>query len=461
MKLFSTNPATSNGINFMRSIFLIFVLFFLFTFSASAQVPTPPQSIQAVVVATVNIYDAKIVAQNGHAVTLSFDISNSEGAQPQVKYGVELIKEGVYGQVRVDEKVYDEILSLSANSQVHKEIIYQAPANLNGEYTIFISSKNTNGFPLTLALVGKVVLSGDINAETIDILPETCFLQVEGEKDLPKYTLLQGVDISDTENLIATCTLENNGTQQVKLTPKYETHYRTMYGEIVPHVGGDTSPITLNPREKKNFSLILPKATKPQAYDVKVSLVGEGVSTNAVVFHYVLQGVSATIQNIILDKDYYQKGEKAILSFMWTPSADSFPESRAGSGTAIPVVSLTVNIVDADQKSCATELNQVLSQDFENPMIEIPVSITASCVSPNAQVTLKDGQGNMLAEESFIIETKSVPQTTTPFSTETVPQTTTPFSTTMTIVIILAILTFAGIAFYINKVKKNKNEINI
>ncbi len=404
---------------------------------------------QSITVATVNIYDAKIVAQKGNTITLSFDISNREGIQPQIKYGIELIKEDTQGQTRVDEKVYDEILSLSENSQVHKEITYQAPANLKGEYTILISSKNTNGFPLALAFVGKVILSTENNTETIDILPETCFLQVQGEKKTPSYIPLQGVDISSTENLIAVCTIVNNSNKQINLTPKYETRYRTSYGEIVPHEGGDVNPIILKPLEKKNFSLVLPKATKPQAYDIKVSLMDEGMTTNAVVFHYVLQGASATIQNILLDKDYYQNGDTAKLSFMWSSSADGFPESRAGIGTVIPTVSLTVKIVDVDKKSCITELNQILSQNSTKPMIEIPVSITASCMNPNVLIVLKDGQGNILAEESFIIKTTLAPQNTTPSSN------------TKTIVIILTILILAGITFYIKKINKNKNETNI
>ncbi len=171
----------------------------------------------------------------------------------------------------------------------------------------------------------------------------------------------------------------------------------------------------------------------------------------------MLRGASATIQNIILDKDYYQAGDTAQLSFMWSPSADSFPESRAGSGTAIPTVSLTATIVDADQKSCAEALNQILSQDFRKTIIEIPVSITASCMNPHALLVLKDGQGNVLAEENFIIESTSVQKTT---ATSSIPKTTTVLLIKI-IVGIFALLILAGIAFYLYKVKKNKNETHI
>jgi len=348
----------------------------------------------------------------------------------------------------VDEKVYDETLSLSANSQISKEIIYQAPVNLKGEYTVILTSKNTNGFPLALAFVGKVTLTAENNVATVDILPETCFLQVQGEEGSLSYTLVQGVDISSTENLIAVCTVVNNSNKQVNLTPKYDTHYRTVYGEIVPHEGGDTNLIAFNPGEKKEISLILPKAKEPQAYDVKLSLAGDGMSTNAVVFHYVLRGVSVTIQNIILDKDYYQVGDAAKLSFMWSPSADSFPESRAGSGTVIPKVYLTASIADANKKPCATELTQVLVQDFAKPVVEIPFSITELCTNPHAQIILKDSQGKVLAEESFTVQTTSLPQNTNPFSAKA-------------IAVILALLILAGIAFYFNKGNKNKYETNI
>ena len=277
-----------------------------FVFAQQATLPTPSIKAEPILIATVNIYKATIVSQTGNKVTISFDLANREGAQPQIKYGVELLRETKDGQIHIDEKVYDESLSLSENSQVHKEVIYEAPGNLTGEYAIYVTSKNTSGFPLSVAFAGKVVLAG--KEGLFEVLPESCFLQIRGEKESPSYMLIQGVDISSEEEIVLVCTGINNSNKEIVFAPQYETYYRSLYGEKVPHQGGNIDSFVFKPHEKNNFSLTLPKATKPQSYDVKVIIGNKDVSVSPVIVHYVLRGVSATIQNIILDKDQYQKG---------------------------------------------------------------------------------------------------------------------------------------------------------
>ncbi len=444
----------------VRSLFscLVLVSFFNFSFAQTSPIPAPipPQlnsvistsSSEVITVATVNIHNPKIVEQKGNIVTISFDISNRKGAQPQIKYSVQLIKNSDRGQVLMDEKVYDETISLSENDRTNKRIIYQVPANLKGEYTILISSKNTNGFPLALALVGKVNLSIEGNIDYVEIIPETCFLKVEGEVNSPKYSPLQGVDVLSDENLVAVCVIKSNASSSVTLTPNYETYYRTIYGEKVLHEGGDTKSITLEPKEEKIFSFVLPKAKKPQAYDAKVSFDGGNIQTNSVVFHYVLRGPSATIQNIVLDKDYYQVGDIAKVSFMWSPSADSFPGSRLGKGTTLSDVYLTLSISDINQKKCTAQIDQIISENAVNPIVEIFTPIISSCKNPQVSLFIKDNKGDVLTEESFIIETKAIPNTSNQLY----------FFIKIIMVSILGFILFIGIILY---VKKIKNEAKI
>ena len=392
----------------MRSIKILISLFVILVANSAlaqqATLPTPSVKIEPILIATVNIYKATIISQAENKVTVSFDLANREGAQPQVKYGIELIKETKEGQIHIDEKVYEETLSLSENSQVHKEVIYEAPTNLKGEYAVYVTSKNTSGFPLSIAFAGKIILSG--KESLFEIIPESCFLQIKGEKGSPSYMLIQGVDISSDEEVILVCTGANNSNSEMVFTPQYETYYRSLYGEKVLHQGGSLDALVFKPHEKKNFSLTLPKATKPQSYDVKVFIGNKDVFASPIVAHYVLRGVSATIQNIILDKDQYKTGETANLSFIWTQSADNFPGSRAGKGTGIPSVTLNITITDTNQKECAVPFKQTVPQDIINPKIVLPILITAPCVNPHATIVLQDDKGNVLDEKSFVVETK-------------------------------------------------------
>src|SRR3989338_7530408 len=88
----------------MKKILLLVPLLLLlsgasFASAQSAQ-EAPHEGPEPVVVATVNIYDAEIVSQQGNIFSLSFDLSNREGAQPAVRYAVQLIDQK---QVVADE----------------------------------------------------------------------------------------------------------------------------------------------------------------------------------------------------------------------------------------------------------------------------------------------------------------------------------------------------------------------
>lgn len=390
---------------FISSVFVLGSLLIAPVIFAEGTIETtsaPQPSGNVIVASTVNIKNAKIVSQDNNNFKISFDLTNREGLQSGVKYGVQLVGDGVKGQYLADEKVYPENVTLYENSSVSKEILYNAPANLAGEYTLWISSKNTSGFSFGVAFVEKVSLTS--STKGININSDSCLLSIKETKDGKTYTLNQGVDIIKEENLVLNCKVVNNTDKQVSVIPSFETTYRTLYGDIVQTEGGDINPITFKALEGKVVSITLPKAKIPQAYDVKISLKeGENIS-NTIVVHYVLSGVSATIQNISLDKDYYKKGDTANLSFIWSPSADSFIGSRAGATNVNPIV--IAEIKNGEGKLCASALNEPIQKSL-SPQVIIPIKITSKCENPQVTLSLKDNKGNILSEKSFGIETQS------------------------------------------------------
>jgi hypothetical protein len=308
---------------------------------------------KSIVIADVNIYDAKITSQKGNQINLSFELSNGEGVQAGVRYGVSLLKDTPDGQFLADEFIYPEVLSLSANSSLLREISYLAPVSLSGEYSLMIEAKKESGLPLGIAIPGKVNLTATANM--VQISPESCYLSVVDEKDSPKYNLTQGVDIEKTENIKLTCTVSNTSDKVMSVSPSYETHIRTVYGQLVTQEGGDIGEISFNAGEKKTISLVLPKATKAQAYDIKIALKSGNIYSNYITAHYVLRGISATIQNFSLDKDSYNKNDVATLSFVWSPSADGFFGSRFGPSTQ-SVVTLLAKMTDNKNKGKSTSV---------------------------------------------------------------------------------------------------------
>lgn len=376
----------------------VFVFAMPFFVSAQETVVIPPaltaSSTQKVItLATVNIQQPKIVSESGHSLILSFDISNREGIQTGVKYGVQLLSEIEKRQTITDERIYSEVLTLAEQSNVHKEIVYSAPAGLSGDYKVILISRNNEGLLLAIAFVGMVTLPKE-SGVSIDSL--SCYLQVSEENDNPRYALIQGVDIDPNESLLLTCEVSNSTSDAVILTPAFETHYRSMFGEIVSQTEPASQPISLNGGEKKIVTLTLPKATKAQAYDIQITVGSNSLSSNTIIAHYILRGPSATIQNISLDNNYYRKGATATVTVLWSRAADNFNNSRKFASPSAE--SIVVMFSDGSGAVCAAELNSKLATEHN---IVLPISITRNCVDPHLTVLLKDGQGGTLGERSI------------------------------------------------------------
>lgn len=438
------------------SISFLFIFSFILATPALAAV-TPPvvkttttvvkpavkTTLSPVVLATVNIQDAKIVSQKGNVFTLSFTLSNREGLQTGVRYSVKLLTEKV--QVPVDEQIYAESLTLDPNSTTKKIITYTAPSILSGTYQLLISSSNASGFPFGMTPIGNVTLAA--STKGIAITPESCTLQIDSDKVKKLYLPSQGVDIDPSETLRLTCMAVNSQDTVVTATPVFETRYRSADGDIVASTGGDTTPISFAKLEKKPFSILLPKVAKPQAYSLNVSLKSGGVLSNSINVHYVIRGASATIQNLSLNKDYYANGSTANLSLIWSPSADIFARSRAVSGTPVPNILLNLALVDYLGKSCATPLSQTLVQDTKAPKTDLSLVMTRDCYNPEAHVTLKDSKGTILDQKIFKVETTSVPK----------PKASTSNALSIIILVIIIIII---IFIYMNKKKKDIDYMN-
>lgn len=380
----------------------VFISVFLIGISpASAQTTTASQTPApipgTVVIATVNIQDAKIVSQEGNTFQLSFSLSNREIRQTGVKYGVQLVSQTKTSSVVVDEKVYPDVLTLEEHSSISKDVTYVAPQNLSGSYMLLIVSKNESGLPYGIAFVSNVTLVATGKGVVIDT--GSCFLTVPGEKGSPHYNLTQGVDILANEHLALSCSVTNQTTSAVTLTPSFETRYRSVYGQVVPATGGDTSPVTLAAGEKKTVLVNLPRTTDPQAYDVIMTLASGTLSSNAAVSHYVVRGASATIQNLSLDKDRYRSGDAAQVEFVWAPSADDFAGARYGTTTPA-TFSARMTLVDGAGAACAAPAQQTLGQDMK---VAVPLALTKECTDPKVTLTITDGTGTVLAERTLAL----------------------------------------------------------
>jgi len=382
------------------SISFLLSLSFLVTpvFAAETPVASPTGQGQSVLLAKVNIKDAKILLQEKNYFDISFSITNEMGVQNGVKYGVQLVEQTDKGPFIVDEKVYDESLTLPENSTVTKKISYVAPAILNGTYKLFLVSKNTSGFTFDYSYVGQVKISS--LTKGVEISPESCTVSIIGDKTNTQYKLGQQLSILPTQDLNLVCTVVNGSDKTVESTPSFATTDKTVYGKSISVGEKKLASIILKAKESKSFSVIIPKATIPNLYYVNMSLKSGDTSSNSVGTQYFIRGNVATIENLSLDKDSYRYFDTAKLTLVWNYLA-------ADNSTTNNSVIFNAVITDGENKECANPYTKTLVQDFANPKIEIPISINKTCYNPTVLVTLKDASGNTLDEKSFKTETVS------------------------------------------------------
>ncbi|NTV44436.1 MAG: hypothetical protein HGA67_01940 [Candidatus Yonathbacteria bacterium] len=367
--------------------------------SAHAQATTTSAQPKAgVVLAQINISNAKVVSNTSGTLRVAFDIEN-QGAvsQPDIRYGIEILRTTSKGQELADMFIANENLTISAKQTVRKEVSYSVPGTLSGSYEVWVIAKNAGGITLGLSSAGKVTLSP--SADTVKISLDSCHAVVGS--DTKSYSLLQGVDVSNTEDLRLVCTAQNSSKKAVSVIPLFETHRRSIYGDLVSISYPTPTEIAFAANEKKEISIVIPKASEPQAYDVTVLFAKKDGNTpvsEKVLLHYVLQGKSATIQNVTLDKESYVKGDTVSVNVAFTPSADSFPNSRAGQGTGVSGLSVTFKMTDSKGDTCIAPVTKSVGSDQSSIVLSAPV--TSGCVMPTASITIADGEGNILDSRS-------------------------------------------------------------
>ncbi len=382
--------------------FVFFSLFFYTVSSAAPEVKSELPKAQGVLVASVDINNAKIVFQDGKTFKISFKIANGQGLQTGVKYGIKLFSDEKNPYL-ADEKVYDEALTLHPESSVSREIVYTPPSGLNGNFVILLDSKNESGFPFANVVVGKIKLTA--STKGIQILPESCYVQILGDKDT-KYLITKTVEINSDQTLSLTCTAINNSMESLTVSPFFDTRYSSSYGEPAPQTTEENEAIIFEKSQKKTFSVTLPKGDISKPYNLKLSL-SDGVNfSNNVSLNYIIKGLSATIQQISLDKDYYRTGETAELSLIWFGSG-----MTAGMASN---VSLTTSITNKKGRQCIEENTETISRDISSPINKISYPVKTTCEDPLVKVVLSDPSGKVLDQKEFKFKTAKVPKSYTP-----------------------------------------------
>jgi len=415
-------------------ILLSFFTFYSYTYSESSD--------NWRVIATVNIYDTKILSQDNNTIKLQFDLSNREYVQPDIRYAVRLTTDN--GDI-IEEKVYDEVVSLNENTDIIKEVEYEAPSYLNWKYEISVIAKNRSWLTLALSRNFEIVLNW--SNDYVEINESSCYLKVEWFDE--KYNLSQWVDILNEENLIATCKLKNNSDKSKKLNSNYKTYLRNWFWDEVDTENKSDETISLNSTQEKEISFNIPKAKLPQAYDVKLSLKDDGwnIVSNEIIIHYVISWVSATIQNVRLDKDSYKKWENALIDIFYSKSASNFIWAR-NDFIKDNKLFFGIEIKDSNNNLCVNKSEKELT---DSTQLNLSLLVINNCINPSIVSYIKDESWKILDKKEYNIKSESIQKKKVFNNTENTSKINLIF---ISIVFILALI---GI-IYLFKNKKNKNK---
>ncbi len=356
-------------------------------------------------VAYVEVTNAKVVSQKNNTLDISFDFVNGKGLQTGVKYGVMLVMQtSEKKQFIVDEKIYDEALTINENSTVHKDITYVAPAVLTGNYTLILRARNESGFPFGTAVLGDIKLSASTNG--IEIVTPSCSYTISGEAT--RYNISKSVDIGEKETITLTCDAINHSKSTVSVTPLYETRYESSYGSVAPATGGTAVPLSFRPDEKKSISFVLPKGDQPSSYSITVGLTDGTTLSNKISLNYILRGIYTSIYKLSLDKDAYRKGETAHAMYIWASPATQFVRDVKGTSLNPVKLSISATLTNGSGEACAETITEPLITGTPlRPQRELNIPITSRCTDPVLVAMITDESGKVYDQKTFAFETTS------------------------------------------------------
>lgn len=394
----------------------LLALGFLFLGQVSAQAEESADTNKnndLVLIATVNIGDAKIISQDGNVFKLSFDLHNEQNVQPQVIYGVELVKQKETPlptiekdgkkfqvvdqeaelQIIVDQEIFrNDAVSLNPGETINKEITYSAPSSLDGKYALILKARNSEGTILGVSSLGDITLQSAENSVLID--ESSCRISIGDDNSKEYRPQGGGIGVDPGNVLKMRCNIENkSSTSSQNIIPEITIYQRSVFGKVVDNQKFEA--LTFSPNEKSNKEFTIRVPGQPQTYEgifILTDNKGNKIS-NEVDLIFGVNGEHGMIENVLLDKDSYSKGETAKLQVWYLVNGGSVEGS-----------SVSILIKDGKGTTCSQQLSEKQEASFKS---DYSIPLIKDCQNPTAEVVIKNKDGKILAQNSFSVETKN------------------------------------------------------
>lgn len=223
----------------IASLILVIILPIVFSSVCLSQTLPPteetiPPELEMNSTANVNFQQVKIVSQDKNNFKISFELANDDVKMiAGIKYSIYLTPaDDGKNQERLDFKNFSQEIALNPSQKVSREIEYEAPEYLFGEYDIWLKIEGFSGLPLSMAKINNIKLEGNPNVSSIEVNPSECHFQVkkEDETSLEKYEINKGIFLKADENLVLNCTIENKTYSQQDIFANFENYIDSFSG---------------------------------------------------------------------------------------------------------------------------------------------------------------------------------------------------------------------------------------
>ena len=337
-------------------------------------------------------YKSTTIKQEGDKVEINARVTNS-GAPSNFGLVLVISKLGDGRISFIDQKVLGNIY-VDASSVL--SISYNIPDFLvGGEYiTSLRVLLSGGGMIISEFLPVKEFIVKDKLVTNLPLDGGKCKLVVEGDTLNRIYGLLEGPDISKDEKINLSC--DTKGTN-------LEGEYMLNYSNSLRAMGA-TNTTTFKDRsilvKNNTLSFDLDTEKLPQAYDYLFYLTkNESRVTPYMQAHYVIQGESATIQDVKYGKDKNSSNYTFEVSAIGP--ATNFPGARVASSTL--KANIKFYIYDEIKNIYKAEQVKNLTGDMQKLYFSIP-SDRLEKASYKGVVKIYDSDNRNLSEKEFIFD---------------------------------------------------------
>jgi hypothetical protein len=340
----------------------------------------------------VNLNQAKIESQSGNKITVSFSLENREQYQPQIYYGVTLLKDTPASQTTYGRKIYEEEISLAPGEKAERKIEYSAPSVLRGKYKVYLWAKNRDGADLGIGYAGEADLAGSGNLLEID--KNDCFFK--SDKDGIKSNFWKGMLLDSDQEIEAVCKVKNTLDQKTSFFPEINVFNKSFFGKTLKKE--KQAEVFLNPGEAKEISFSLENMAGKQLLAVNLVFLDKNSMpiSNEVDSFLGYSGETAEILNVRLDNNYFKTNDLAEAWISWKNSGENYGGKK-----------MEVQMTGENGENCIGKpFEQELSREKELSF-KASLLVIKNCKDPKISLAIKNSRNEILDQSIYQFKTKS------------------------------------------------------